>query len=415
MKNKFTLLGGLLFSLLFSPKIAHTQWLENISPNTSSNLRDIEVFDSVYYFIGTGDFFAKCSGDCNQIELLTAPAPVGFFNRNLTVLDTNCFFVMSTQNASDMQVNKSIDGGYTWTTVFDTTNYAGTELLAFDTLNLIVTKTFYEAVKTTDGGLTWQAEYQPLIISSSSLILNDSTAIMGVNESFVITTDKGNTWLGSGFDQSNPRKFASSGNDTLVAVSEGSGFHFSYSFNRGSNWNSVYLQHIDPYGIYYEAKDEIYVLGKSFFTNNAVIMVTKNLGQSWYSFDTQISGTLNDIVFLNDSIALLSGTDGMLLKWNKNAPLTYLGTAENNLSENIQIFPNPTNTSQTITLNFIQNSNVKINLHDIAGNLIRNVYDGEIETGQTQLNVSLVELPKGMYVYHFLINDKSYHSKMIKQ
>ncbi len=94
-----------------------------------------------------------------------------------------------------------------------------------------------------------------------------------------------------------------------------------------------------PTQILFSSSKECYIIGKD--NGNAVIAKSADFGQNWSKFDTGISGELLQMAFLSDSVALLSGKSGLLLRWNfKSAVFTLISSINDNVLE-VKVFPNP--------------------------------------------------------------------------
>ena len=64
-----------------------------------------------------------------------------------------------------------------------------------------------------------------------------------------------------------------------------------------------------------------------------------------------------------------------------------------------KIYPNPANETQTIQFNVPENSNIKIELFDSNGKLIRTCFNNFIDKGYQSLLIDLKNIPSGNYFY----------------
>jgi len=285
------------------------------------------------------------------------------------------------------------------------------QLAFFDSLEGIAISTFYKGIRTQDGGNTWTMESSPLIITSAVAVFGDSTICVGVSEQFAISRNRGSTWTGSGFVQSNPRDFFFLNKDTILATSlGGTGTFFSYSFNAGATWEDKFFPGgigFEPQNVYFKSITEGYVVGGS-NTNEGIILKTTDLGQSWSILNTQITTVLRDITFLNDSIAVITGTEGVLLKLNTD---TFNTSVSENLTPyfNIAIHPNPT--TGLITVTGLPKETTRITVYNVMGEL---VYDQEL-TGSNEPSVDLSVLPGGLYMIQLQNKQMTLRKKVIKQ
>lgn len=90
------------------------------------------------------------------------------------------------------------------------------------------------------------------------------------------------------------------------------------------------------------------------------------------------------------------------------------GIAESNDKLVLEIYPNPTANSFILELNISRKNDVKINLTNVAGQLI---YSGELNqfVGIYKKQISLNEFAKGIYYLQIITNDEVINKKIIKQ
>src|SRR5690554_4531053 len=81
----------------------------------------------------------------------------------------------------------------------------------------------------------------------------------------------------------------------------------------------------------------------------------------------------------------------------------------------VNLYPNPSTDEQTLGL-FLQNSSkLSVGLYDVQGRLIKLVYEGEQNGGETKLKVDINSLSSGMYIYKIAAGDKVKSIQFIKQ
>ncbi len=78
-----------------------------------------------------------------------------------------------------------------------------------------------------------------------------------------------------------------------------------------------------------------------------------------------------------------------------------------------QNYPNPFNPNTTITYDISGASDVSINIYDVTGNLITNIFTGYQEAGSYSVNFSSNRLPTGVYFYRINTNDWVDTKKMV--
>lgn len=80
------------------------------------------------------------------------------------------------------------------------------------------------------------------------------------------------------------------------------------------------------------------------------------------------------------------------------------------------VYPNPTNNFITITYN-INNNNAKvgIELYDLNGKKVDNIFNGVKNSGEHKLKYNLSRLPSGVYFVRFESDNSIVHEKLIKE
>jgi hypothetical protein len=170
------------------------------------------------------------------------------------------------------------------------------------------------------------------------------------------------------------------------------------------------------YNVCYKNK-EIYILGNDTFAKLAILK-SKDLGTTWSIYNSAIPTFRTfDMQFINDSIAIIAGDSGKLLRWNKNQSL-FVGLEKINLNtqiENLQLFPNPSAQSQTLILNTKSIAPIKIYLKDITGKTIQQMYNGLTESGKNKIDLKIENIPSGIYFYEVRLANQSQHIRFVKQ
>lgn len=305
-----------------------------IPTNTTVSLAHVFKKDN-FYLIGGGDsFLAYCKDDCDSLTFLESPNLSGYVQRDIQLIDSNTFYASSIrqQGINQSLLFKTTDRGNNWTKILDTSGVNYSCFFGFDTTSASVVFRPNTSIYTTDGGATWHPSYHGNIVITASKKINDSTAIMGRLERSIFTTNKGQSWQSRSFVQSNPRGYYAKTLDSIYAVASGAtGIFFSHNFDYPNTfWTNKALPPFSPQGVYAKSIDEVYVVGSVGVSNpQCRIMKTSDLGETWQFVDPGRSGSLFDIVFINETEALITGSGGLLLKWDSSAPMDgTLGVSE---------------------------------------------------------------------------------------
>lgn len=392
----------ILFTILFASMTTRAQWT-TIASGTGLNLKQIVFADSLTGYILASPILSGTS------ELL-----------------------------------KTIDGGYTWNTVFSNHKILQFDFLSIDTGVVISNDTIY---KTYDGGTVW----------TSTLSINLNPKLFRLNtadEWFFIrsqgsayTSDGGATWTNSstwGTIPIRPTDFQFI-NDTIVIgvgwyttksfISYDKGLHWtdlSYFLPMGSGliWsvsfptsltgfatgNSRILKTTDG-GINYTKIDstlgfDIYCL-RYIDANNLYgvgygggIAKTSDGGISWTADVSSTTNNLNKIVFINSHTAIAIGDTGTILMNTSIAT----GVANVNTNENlVSVFPNPTYNELRI-----QNNSEQPFQFALYNSLGEKLFD-KMLTGKSS-TINLTSYANDIYFYILSNNKKEIQSgKIVKQ
>ncbi len=392
--------------------------MQIINTSTSQILNVLSVIDSNIIIGGDNGYIAKSNDECNNLSFINPPPVLLGDWCEIHRVDTNTIFAFSLSGTYTI-IYKSTDNGNSWVQKLNTDSIIGKQFAMFDSLQGILLCFQYTSLHTYDGGNSWIKEPSPFLEPSPVGTFGDSTIICG-DQNVAISKDRGHTWVASSSvfpGGSYQRNFYFGNSDTVFCVADyAAGQYMSFSVNAGVNWKHRYFlspYNIDPYDLYFFNINEGYVVGWD--GNSGVIYKTVDTGLTWSVYDTQIPHTLTKIEFLNDSIALIAGTIGTLIKWNKNSYATEIINVDK-LDSKISICPNPTSGTQTISFK-TRNKNeiININLVDITGETLKNIYSGKNFSSNFKIQSDISELCNGIYFYKIQVGDETYHSKIIKQ
>ena len=93
--------------------------------------------------------------------------------------------------------------------------------------------------------------------------------------------------------------------------------------------------------------------------------------------------------------------------------LSSINEISNNIFSNINISPNPTINYSKITLNLSDNINADINMYDILGNKLKEIFKGNLQKGEHQFNLNFEDLSVGVYFMKFSSGKSSETIKVI--
>ncbi len=108
-------------------------------------------------------------------------------------------------------------------------------------------------------------------------------------------------------------------------------------------------------------------------------------------------------------VALADG--GELIALPEYTPTGIEAIADKNIS-NIKIFPNPTSTNLNIEFEVSNNSKVSIDIYNILGSRVANIYNKSNEIGFKSINFDVSSLPKGIYIVSIINGEERVNRKI---
>jgi hypothetical protein len=139
----------------------------------------------------------------------------------------------------------------------------------------------------------------------------------------------------------------------------------------------------------------------------AVIYTTGSSVYPWVKFGSAIQYKRNETP---DSVHITILSNAASNSLNPNAVLyvddirfedrPYTGFNEDNaVASALKVYPNPMTSSATISYTLAENSNVKLDVYDISGRLVSNVFNGNQAKGDQKATFERGNLTPGVYIY----------------
>ena len=85
------------------------------------------------------------------------------------------------------------------------------------------------------------------------------------------------------------------------------------------------------------------------------------------------------------------------------------------IATSIDLYPNPAQSTTTLSYNLTSSSNVTLNIFDMNGRLISSLNKGRQGAGLHTQEISLSSLSKGVYMIQIITNNATQSSKLIVQ
>ena len=73
------------------------------------------------------------------------------------------------------------------------------------------------------------------------------------------------------------------------------------------------------------------------------------------------------------------------------------GIKEVTLFENISLYPNPAQNEATLAVSLLKSSVVNVTVYDVTGKIVSNVFNGNLNEGETKLAINTTDFSNGMY------------------
>jgi photosystem II stability/assembly factor-like uncharacterized protein len=345
--------------LIFLVVLSHKGQITQLISGTNVYLRDLSVIGSNIMIGGiTNNYIRKSYDECDNLSVMPCPGLSTNYN-HLQRLDTSKGFLCSYGN--NFQLYRTTDGGYNWSKRMDTTAFSGSTFVFFDENEGLTDKGIMNnLLRTTNGGAAWTATTMPLYdmlvaeAYSDSIVLIGGSSFPNAGGECYLSKDRGHTWPYYCGLNSLPTDFFFLNKDTIFITQQPSTVGptagiaaYAVSINKGSNWQSKDAPIYYPNGVFFKNKNEGYIIGSN-QQNQGVIAKTTDFCNTWSTFNTSINTRLTNMAVLNDSIALLTGSNGVLLRWNYKISV-FTSVNENSLELNgLKLYPNPVSNKLSI-------------------------------------------------------------------
>jgi len=371
-----------IFLILGMSNFAHSQFTV-IPTGTASPITDLALQGDTLIIVGTDNYFAKSYDNGNSITQFSTPGQIGYTNFDFQII-RNDYYLLSIQGFpyEHNQILKSIDFGVTWTTLYDTIGLFYS-LTMLDSNFGVMGGTYGSYAMTQGSDTAWSLDtlYSTIIASES---YGDSTMILiSTGGASFISGNRGQSWNWGYCPSILHKAIQFISEDTVYSIGHDSEVNpkgvFAYSYNGGYNFSSTLIGYNNDYNtydyksairdFYFENSKDGFLVGHTI--GGGTIFQTKDFGQTFTPYLSGFNNEFYSIINVNDSIAFIGGSNGLLLKWNKNIPLsTILSIDEKNNLSNIKVFPNPF--SESTTFKFKNNIlPLTLKIYNVFGQLVR--------------------------------------------
>ena len=368
-----------------------------------NSVANICCFDEFCVFLDAGGSFFKSYDLGETYVMLTAPAPIGMYD--MVCIDSSVYFIAASSGPASPTANvfKSIDGGYTWDTLVDTM----ATYWAFDMANehkgILVGGIQGSILQTNDG---WQTStlqttgspdyyFEAHFIDLNTIFISQIGALKR-------SLNGGESWSNVyGFSDMTPSHIYSYSSSLIfVAANRSPGLSLLIrSKDGGDTWTKLFNEwNYRLSKILFVSENEGYVCGYHVVGNESILLYTYDGGETWGELQFGYNKRLFEIEQANDSILLIGGEDGLLLRFNRNQVLT--GSREVFQHDNpLQVHPNPAASVLNISIS------TKTGAVNLAQLTVRNLlgqscYFEHFTLGNTEINreIDVSAWPPGLYL-----------------
>lgn len=362
---------------------------------------------------------------------------------------------------------KTINGGYNWQEIiFDVPVLPNTLWgISFTKSNSVFLCGGSNRIyKSTNNGINWITQYAPLhgnTIYNDIFMASDSVGYLAGRNGYIIkTTNAGENWYDIAQVNSDATNLYFHNELTGFVIDASS--YVSYTENGGKSW--IQNQLADSLGL-------IYALNIIQFTdvntgficayrpNRGCVFKTTNKGETWKNVLINDNQQFYNLNFLNNSSGFVTSNNKIFKTsnsgntWDEIIPLTtselyssvyflnettvflggYLGNIYINKKGGVNItkskdvaktsadlliknYPNPFNSQTSFEFTF-HNLNekeyLKIELFNIAGMLIKTLYNNVISVGNLKLTWNASYVANGIYFVKVLFKNSEYYKKVL--
>lgn len=152
--------------------------------------------------------------------------------------------------------------------------------------------------------------------------------------------------------------------------------------------------------------------------DDSVLIATPGFDYQWYNDSAAIPGASHQTYLpqaSGDYSVIVTDSTGCS---QPAADYYFTYTSIANINDdyaNISVFPNPAHESVSIILGMNREANITIQLVDIVGNIVASVYEGKAKAGNSFYQLSVANLPQGIYLVKFYDDKNVATTKIVKE
>jgi hypothetical protein len=258
-----------------------------------------------------------------------------------------------------------------------------------------------------------------LLMVVANTISAQQSDIQVLNAQQVAKLDLSGKWVGK-------RKQYSADKKSFIEI-----FQYEFELKQEGNIITGTSTIINSNGEYADMKLEGVIVGNKFhFAEKEIKAAARPDGKVWCfkSGELYIGKSGDNIKLMGATPSYMevynipcSGGETDLVKVdnsNNLAALVAMPASTGGVKENISInlFPNPFVDNATIGYNLIQDSKVKVEVYDITGKLMTNLFEGNQKTGNYTLTYSAksADSASGIFIVKMTVNDEVFSRQLVE-
>lgn len=328
-------------------------------------------------------------------------------------INSDTGFVAS--NSLGTTINKTTDGGNTWTENGTGFDFEPTVIKFYNINNGLIAGDG-KMIKTNDGGNTWQAVTIESIYDYDfkDIEYRSANKVFAVGRSWarnaiLKSNDGGDTWgkvIIDNFVEANDIFFVDDNTAFLGTFNS-----ILKSTDGGDTWTPTITYNTNPIdfrSIHFPTHLLGYAVGDGKFEN---MVKTTDGGNTWYPILTNVTSGLNSVYFSDSERGLVFGQNGVMLKTTTGGMTalqeTYLIPDKNFF----EVYPNPVSEVVNILFNpDIKHNDAEIVITDCLGKNLKII---QAKNSPSPLQFSMNHYPPGIYFFQYVSRKSVLESKKV--
>ncbi|MBU0692921.1 T9SS type A sorting domain-containing protein [bacterium] len=393
------IIGGLSYSLYRTTELGQ-EW-ESVSPGVPPQFNSVSFANQELGFcLNEQDELLKTTN--GGVNWFLHPFSATFGLYCLRFSSETDLWIVGAQGA----VYHSEDAGESWNTVIVPAN-GGLRDIAFFGTHIWMTGDNGTVIHSADNGEHWETQNVGISswLSGIDFIDESNGVLVGGYSRIYFTEDGGAHWTQSDFvNDINLRDVDFIDAETISCVGEYGNVFMSY--NRGATWER-YLQdtNVNYYSVEFIDRWNGWTIG-----TQGTILRTEDGGETWTRQEIAPRGGLRDICLESPYAWIVGG--GVILRsdipsssdnqWNKIVT-----------DYSLSAYPNPFNSTTTLTFDIPQAGRVSLNVFDITGRLVTTLQDRVTLAGTYSVPFEGTSLSSGIYFVSLKGNTVSTTKKIV--